>query len=620
MKTQIFANAFTFLLAGAFLTTGSYMQAQVGGVLEKFPTNPKPFDGFGAPVSGLMSYLASDKGRRMLQNSPHPVAKGLLRLLGENASNSLLGPFPNNQGLILLPGPQITSAPCSLTDGTRFNLEPRTGDPSAPFRDGGVFPMPQNEEAVDFIRIGVGDLVVGSANDFRGFFGGLGGSVTGVYVHRAGNDCTAQFEDGLPAILDANGVTLFGAGDPVIAADPSRGAFFAADLHFGFNPATGEFDTSIGVFRTDATTLTNTTVCPPGTHAYNDSACWPIATAINPQNTFGTASSTAILNDKPHLAVDERKAGKGSGDVYITNTILNFSTFDETIELASCNNHLSSCSAPQTISGTDGLAINNQFTQFSNVKIRPDGLVTVTYVNFKFDFACFSAPFPPCLSADLKYVSCTPAGDSKPPVCSSPVLITTETQPIGFISQDFRVSTYPTHDHQLEPDGTTQTIVAWTRCKVPGVVFGSGCPDADVVMVSTNNNGGTWSSVVPVNANSQDQFFPWVSTDRITNTLNIIYYSSENDVPFKHRLQVLLNQIAPGTAFPNPSGASQILTSLADDPAADLLIGGFFFGDYISVAARGGRLYAHYTYNTIPGIYNGIENPEQNNHLVRLDY
>lgn len=600
------------VIVGTLGAARSHLHGQVAGGLEKFPINPKPFDKFGAPVSGHISFLASEKGRQILRMSPHPVARGLLKLFGEDISGLPTAPFNINVGLL---APQeapatTTTIGCGSTDGTRFNLEPRTGDPSAPSLDGGVFPMPQNEESVDFIQNGIApgvDLVVGAANDFRGNFGGLGGSFTGIYVHRSGTNCSTQFEGGLPSILDANGVTLFGSGDPVVAADPARGAIFAGDLHFGFNPTTGEFDTSVGLFRSDATTLASLRSCPSGTHAFNDTACWPTGVALDAQNT----SNTGLLIDKPHFAVNESRGGTAAGDVYVTNTMFNFVAGDVTIQLTTCNNRLSACSLPQTISGGDGLIVNGQFTQFSHVRVRPDGNITITYVNFT-----------PNFGADLKFVSCvpSPSGAPKAPVCSSPVLIVNETQPIGAISQDFRVFTYPTHDHQVEPDGTTQTIIAWTRCKVRGVVFGLDCPDADVVMAASNNNGASWSNVTPVNTGDRDQFFPWVKADRATNTVNIVYYSSENDALFKHRVQVLLNQIAPGTAIPNPVGPSQVLTTLADDPSADLLIGGSSFGDYIGVTARGGRLYSHYTFNSVPGFYNGVLNPEQNNHLTRLDY
>ena len=65
--------------------------------------------------------------------------------------------------------------------------------------------------------------------------------------------------------------------------------------------------------------------------------------------------------------------------------------------------------------------------------------------------------------------------------------------------------------------------MVWDRCKVPLLALGlvGTCPDADVVMKGSNNNGLTWSALANVNVSNQDQFFPWIRTDRSRNIVNI---------------------------------------------------------------------------------------------------
>src|SRR5262249_7222596 len=133
--------------------------------------------------------------------------------------------------------------------GTRFNLEPRT-PPAA---------LPQNETAIDFLPgsgVGGADLIVGGANDFRGFFGALGYSATCYYVHRINADTNpgeAYFEGGLPPMVDqASGESINGGGDAAIEADPPRAAFFIADTRMG------QFSSGIGLFRATAAILNNT--------------------------------------------------------------------------------------------------------------------------------------------------------------------------------------------------------------------------------------------------------------------------------------------------------------------------------------------------------------------------
>ena len=50
-------------------------------------------------------------------------------------------------------------------------------------------------------------------------------------------------EGRVPSVVDPSGLALYGMGDPVVPADPARGAFFAGDLHSGIGPKKLQFDT-----------------------------------------------------------------------------------------------------------------------------------------------------------------------------------------------------------------------------------------------------------------------------------------------------------------------------------------------------------------------------------------
>lgn len=388
-----------------------------------------------------------------------------------------------------------------------------------------------------------------------------------------------------------------------------RKVAFAADLRFDASTS------AIGVLRTTRGTLLSGIACPPGTHTLAQaSTCWPTRRTVGEVNADDTIPP-AFFADKPHMAVDERSSGTGAGNVYVTWTEFDLSSpFPSVIKMVACNNTLVTCSPPLLISGTD------TDTQFSHVAIRPSGAITVTWINVT------GTPSNPVFN--IKYRSCGPAVPPAAPICGATSLVAAETQPIpfdGFLgAQDFRIATYPKHDHRIDQNGI-ETYVVWDRCKVEPV-FGSLCPDADVVMKASANNGATWSALTCVDCSAQDQFFPWLRTDRSRNIVNIVYYTSVADPVFQHRVQVFLRHINPGLGTPNLPSDTHVLTTVLDDPNGDLLLGGFFFGDYIGVAARGtgadgsSRAYAHYTYNTVQGIYNGISNPEQNNHLSRVDY
>jgi len=266
------------------------------------------------------------------------------------------------------------------------------------------------------------------------------------------------------------------------------------------------------------------------------------------------------------------------------------------------------------------------------VSVRPDGGITITYINV------IRTPAPDLAqNFEIKYVRCTPGGAPSTPSCMPAVLVHNETQPLPFggvggvlVAQGFRIATYPKHDHRVDGAGT-ETYVVWDRCKVPLLALGlvGTCPDADVVMKGSNNNGLTWSALANVNVSNQDQFFPWIRTDRSRNIVNIDYYTSQADSTFQHKVQVYLNHINPDGVLdaPDPITDAHIMTTSLDDPSSDPVLGGSFFGDYIGVAARGNgqdgasRAYAGYTYNEVQKSCGaGVTCPQQDNHLQRLDY
>ena len=161
------------------------------------------------------------------------IASALLSALGVTLALAALGeqladvsetaetfqPTTESQPLALASSAISISEPTPY--GTRFNLEPRANAQSQQSSDIDFLP--------NWIAPGV-DLVVGVASDQRRLVGGLGGSVSGYYVSRDA-DKSPEYEGGLPPIVDPrDGAQLVGGGIPVVAADPIRGAVFAADL------------------------------------------------------------------------------------------------------------------------------------------------------------------------------------------------------------------------------------------------------------------------------------------------------------------------------------------------------------------------------------------------------
>ncbi|HXW89681.1 MAG TPA: sialidase family protein [Terriglobales bacterium] len=517
---------------------------------------------------------------------------------------------------------------CGAALGTKFNLEPAANA------------VPQQLEAVDFIPNRVAlheDLVVGGAFDSRGVTFAPAGATTphwdasvgGYYVRRSSTaGCAPQFEGGLPAVM-AGGKAFTSNGGVAVAADPARDAFFVADLRFSASNAGWS---GIGLFRASSATLLNTALCPKGTHtAAQAKSCW---TATPPAmiDPIPSGGNFNVL-DYPSIAVDERAngSGTGAGDVYLA-----FNGSDGqggvVVNLVSCSDGLS-CSAPRVISASgENVAFNG--TQDAYVQVRPDGNVTVTYLDQ-------TSPNENSPTEIIKFVICQPRGAPRAPVCSRPTVVATERQTIStsqlnqaLSSENFFAFTNVRHAHRLEGDGkTVTTFVVWDRCAEyftflsnPNRNQPALCLNADVVMRTSTNGGQTWSATTAVNTDPGHQFFPSISTDDSTGIVNIVYYDTEQDFLHK-RMVVALNQIAAGTT---EVGAPLPLTTTpipwdADPNQTALPVDDFDF--HFGMKARGmgmpgfSRIYVSFTSTADrEGIYNGQSLPEQNNNLQEVLY
>jgi len=479
-------------------------------------------------------------------------------------------------------------------NGARFNLEPRANA------------LPQNTESVDFLlnRVSSGvDLVVGAANDQRTSIGGF----DAYYVHRQGSNCEVDFE----------GTLSSAAIDPTVVADPARDAFFLADQLLSLSQV-------VEVGRTTAANLLSSTACPGGTQLNGSNPnCWPVVGTADFTNP--SIRQAALLD--PHIAVDPRTSGTGAGDVYVVAQYENSTKVPAvaSAQIIACKNLTLTCGSPVAVSGSD------TFGSYPYVQVRPDGIVTISYWTYTQPFGAHPNP------VEIKFVTCQPQGAPKAPLCSTPILVaTTSTNVTGLFApgdSGFHDFLFPKHANRLEADGTTFTaFLVYDRCHS---IIGSPsvaapvCSKVDVVFTFSTDDGATWSAPEAVESGAGHQFFGTIRNDTSTETINIAYYSTQEDL-FLQRAKVRLRQIAPGTTTPGPAN---ILTTASTDPDAGIqnLIepdgeGVIDFGDRIGLAAVGtgsagqSKVYVHYTWNDVFGTFSGTAQPDQNNTLLGLSY
>jgi len=591
-KAAIFTIYFSVLLAGMCASQDSSPNAVP---MRRSQSTLRPTRHFYRTRSEAQQFLKSDEGRAFLKATGHPLADYAIAAFGEPSKETVVPARWLRQSSPSATSTVPAAVPCTGATGARFNLEPR------------VNAFPQNEAMADFLPNRVGpadDLIVQAANDWRGNVTSAhwDQNVSGYYVHRLTTaDCSTQFEGGLPT-LTVQGNPLFGIGGTVVAADPERDAIFMGDQRFGSL-------SGVGLFRASASTLLDSTKCPSGTHLATQAAsCW----TVTPPVLVFSQPGFDLGGVQPVVAVDERPtgAGTGAGDVYVIGSGPGTSGLN--ILLAACTNSLSCGSgAGENISGSD------QDPDFPFVRVRPDGIITISYKNTNTDG-----------TADIKFVTCRPAGAPKLPTCTAPVLVQHLSQPIfnDLTNENLIAFTYPKLANRAESGGAFTTFLVYDDCKSPYVQGNPPftiCLGAEVVLTTSTNNGKTWSTPVSVDSAAGHHFYPAITTDPSTGIVNIAYYSAESD-KFNHALRVFRNQINPGGLTVS---APQPVTKLADpidgDPDSlalfqpDLFMGAVARGNGISGQTR---LYLSFDATTVPGSYEGETVPELNNHIFAVTF
>lgn len=502
----------------------------------------------------------------------------------------------------VVPQAQAAAAvPCNGPSGARFNLEPR------------VNAAAQNQPNADFLfnRAGADDdLIVQVAKDYRGNLPTVAWdqSVSGYYVHRSStSDCSVQFEGGLPPFT-SQGVVYTGAGSAVVAADPARDAFFVMDSRSGGSAASG-----FGLFRVSASTLLDPTACPNGTHTLAQAtSCWesrPPALVLSEDFGF------------PQIAVDERAtgAGTGAGDVY--GLALGTDSSGNTVLLViACTNALK-CGSTVSIPGPANP------TGLEYLRVRSDGLITISFANV-------NGGLEGLQTDDIFFVTCTPAGAPNPPTCGTPNLVQHVASPINstfdplfpLANINMLMFTYPKHASRAESGGKFTTFLVYDDCTSPFQFQNppvSICVNAEVLMVTSTDDGKTWSSPVSVDAASGHHFYPAIATDTSTGIVNLAYYTTQGD-SFNHEVGVFRNQILPGSTLPGAPQSVTTVRSAIDLAPQNTNQNQLDFS--MGVVARGGsvsgrsHLYTSFDSTVVPGIYRGYPLPELNNHIKEVTY
>ncbi len=110
----------------------------------------------------------------------------------------------------------------------------------------------------------------------------------------------------------------------------------------------------------------------------------------------------------------------------------------------------------------------------------------------------------------------------------------------------------------------------------------NGIDNTDVFIKKSTDGGETWGNIVQVNddASNRHQFFPWITIDQMTGAIYVVFYDRRNTIGDGTDVYVAKSTDG-GESFINFQVSQSSFM-----PDANI-----FFGDYINIAARAGKVY-----------------------------
>jgi hypothetical protein len=160
-------------------------------------------------------------------------------------------------------------------------------------------------------------------------------------------------------------------------------------------------------------------------------------------------------------------------------------------------------------------------------------------------------------------------------------------------SKDMRVASFPVMAVDISGGPNNGAIyLVWTNIGVPGINSG---PDIDIYMIKSIDNGTTWSTPVRVNQDpsglGKEHYLPWITCDPVMGGLSVIFYDDRN--VSSTDCEVFVAVSLDGGNIWSDFKVSDV--SFTPSPIPGLA--NSYFGDYLGISARGGKVYPCWTDN-----------------------
>jgi hypothetical protein len=284
------------------------------------------------------------------------------------------------------------------------------------------------------------------------------------------------------------------------------------------------------------------------------------------------------LLDKNHLWIDNSSSSPYEGNLYSAWTNF-FGANDNEIELSRSTDGGLSWSSPINISSAVGAGSHNQGV---NIQTGPNGEVYAAWSIYD------------SWSSDETAIGFAKSADGGA-TFEPATRIIENIRGIRFThtSKLMRVNSFPVMAVDISGGPNHGTIyIVWANIGVPGENIG---PDIDIYMIKSTDGGSNWSTPVKVNQDpsglGKEHYFPWITCDPVCGVLCVIFYDDRNVASTDCEVFVAVSEDA-GQSWSDFKVSD---VSFTPSPIPGLAEG--YFGDYLGISARSGKVYPAWTDN-----------------------
>lgn len=279
------------------------------------------------------------------------------------------------------------------------------------------------------------------------------------------------------------------------------------------------------------------------------------------------------LADKNHMWIDNSLTSSYNGNLYAAWTDFG-GTFDSEIVFSRCIDDGVTWSSRVNLSAASGAGSHNQGV---HIQTGPAGEVYVVWTIYD------SWP------SDETRMAMAKSTDGGATFGSSYDIITNINgiRNTG-VPQNMRVNSFPASAVDISGGANNGNVyVVWTNVGTPGVNSGT----AGIYMIKSTNGGTSWSTPVKVNQGTGTAYLPWIACDSETGALAVIFYDNRNTASASCEAWVAYSLDAGDT------WADMRVSDVSFTPSPIPGLASGYMGDYLSIAAKGGRIYPCWTDN-----------------------